>query len=165
MSLRLIFSLVVGVTLLSFFFAVFQVKAEKRGLQRELENRAAIVGENLEGKIEPLLKPRLHKRLQEVVTGLGNREHLKGIAIFDKSADSLATTPGLEDDLRGVLPQVIQVISSKVTYASFTTLRGKLTHIYILPLHDESEALGRSRFSTTPVSSRRRPRDFGGTHS
>ena len=45
MSLRLIISLVVGVTLLSFLFAVFQVKAEKRGLRRELENRAAIVGD------------------------------------------------------------------------------------------------------------------------
>ena len=64
MSLRLIFSLVVGVTLLSFLFAMFQVKAEKRGLQKELENRAAIVGESLEGKVEPLLSPRLHKRLQ-----------------------------------------------------------------------------------------------------
>ena len=48
-SLRLIFSLVVGVNLLSFLFAVFQVKAEKLGLRRELENRAAIVGESLEG--------------------------------------------------------------------------------------------------------------------
>jgi uncharacterized protein (DUF58 family) len=67
LSLRLIFSLVLGVTLLLFLFAVFQVKAEKRGLQKELENRAAIVGENLEGKVEPLISPRSHKRLREVV--------------------------------------------------------------------------------------------------
>src|SRR5579872_1223202 len=112
MSLRLIFSLVVGVTLLSLVFAVFQVKTEKRGLQRELENRAAIVGETLEVKVEPLLNPHLHKRLQQAVTEFGNREHLKGIAVFNRAGDSLATTPGLEDDLRSVLPQVIQVISS-----------------------------------------------------
>ena len=57
MSLRLIFSLVVGVTLLSFLFAVFRVRAEKRGQQRELENRAAIVGDNLEGKVDPCSTP------------------------------------------------------------------------------------------------------------
>ncbi|MDR3677019.1 MAG: hypothetical protein P4N24_16130, partial [Acidobacteriota bacterium] len=142
MSFRLILLLVVGVTCLSLIFAVFQVKAEKRGLQKELENRASMVGENLEGKVEPLLNRRSHKHLQEVVTQFGNREHLKGVAIFNKSGDCLATSPGLDGDLRGVLPQVIQVISSKITYASFTTLSGKLTHVLILPLHDESEALG-----------------------
>ncbi len=142
MSLRLIFSLVVGVTLVSFLFAVFQVKAEKRGLQKELENRAAMVGESLEGKVEPLLNPRSHKRLQAVVADSGSSEHLKGIAIFNKSGDSLAMTPGLEDYLRVVLPQVIQVIASKERYASFTTVNGKLTHIYILPLRDEAEVPG-----------------------
>ena len=35
-SLRLIVSLVVGVTLLSILFAVFQVKAEKRGLRKRI---------------------------------------------------------------------------------------------------------------------------------
>ena len=141
-SLRLIFSLVVGVTLLSFLFALFQVKAEKRRLQRELENRAAIVGENLEAKVEPFLYPRLHRHLQQVVTEFGNHEHLKGVAVFDKAGDNVATTAGLEDDLRPMLPQVIQVISSKVTYANFAILSGKLTHIYILPLHEDSEDLG-----------------------
>ena len=142
MSLRLIFSLVVGVTLVSFLFAVFRVKAEKRGLQKELENRAAVVGESLEGKVEPLLNPRLHRRLQAVVADSGSSEHLKGIAIFNKSGDTLAMSPGLEDYLRVVLPQAIQVIASKERYASFTTVNGKLTHIYILPLRDEAEVPG-----------------------
>ncbi|MGO8789887.1 MAG: trehalose-6-phosphate synthase [Terriglobia bacterium] len=142
MSLRLIISLVFGVTLLSILFAVFQVKAEKRGLRRELENRAAIVGDILQGKIEPLLGARSHKRLQAAVTDFGNIEHLRGIAVFSKKGDSLAKTPGLEDAVRLILPQVIQVISSKAKYASFTTLGGKLTHIYIFPLEEESEVVG-----------------------
>ena len=45
-SLRLIFSLVVGVTILSLPFAVFQTKREKRALRRDLENRAVITGES-----------------------------------------------------------------------------------------------------------------------
>ena len=142
MSLRLIFSLVVGVTLLSFLFAVFRVRAEKRGQKRELENRAAIVGDNLEAKVDPLLNPRLHKRFQAAVTNIGNSEHLRGIAIFDRSGTSLAATPGLEDYWRAMLPQAIQVMTAKMRYASFATLDGKLTHIYILPLQEESEVEG-----------------------
>ena len=112
-SLRLIVSLVVGVTLLSIPFAVSQVKTEKRGLRKELENRASIVGETLEAQVETLLDSRSRKRLQAIVTEFGNREHLKGIAIFNKAGDSLAQTPGFEKVLPVVIPQVIQVISSQ----------------------------------------------------
>jgi trehalose-6-phosphate synthase len=142
MSLRLIFSLIVGVTLLSFLFAMFQVKAEKRGLQKELENRAAIVGENVEAKVDPMLSPHLRKRLQAVVTNLGDSDHLVGIEVFDKAAASLAATPGLYADGVVVLPHVSQAIASGLRYASFSPLNGKLTHIYILPLMGESGVEG-----------------------
>src|SRR5271165_2575578 len=85
MSLRLIFSLVVGVTLLSFLIALFQVKAERRGLRHELESHAAIVADSLKGKVEPLLTFHYYKRIQAVVNDFGDSEHLKGIAIFNKS--------------------------------------------------------------------------------
>jgi len=141
-TLRLIVSLVVGVTLLSFLFAISQVKSEKRGLQTELENRAAIVGESLAGTVKPLLKPRSHKQLQSVVNEFDHSEHLKGAAVFNRSGDSLAATPGLDNHVRTVTPRVIQVISSGVEYASFTELQGKLTHVCILPLEDDSGVLG-----------------------
>jgi len=141
-SLRLIVSLVVGVTLLSIPFAVSQVKTEKRGLRKELENRASIVGETLEAQVETLLDSRSRKRLQAIVTEFGNREHLKGIAVFNKAGDSLAQTPGFEKLLPLVIPQVIQVISSQASYASYTPLNGRLTHIYILPIQNKSEVVG-----------------------
>ncbi len=141
-SLRLIISLVVGVTLLSILFAVFQVKTEKRGLRKDLENRAAIVGEGLEAKVVPLLEPRSRKRLQAVVTEFGDRSRLKGIAVFNKAGDSLAKTPGVANELQGILPQVIQVIATKASFACFTPVNGTLTHIYILPIQNDSELLG-----------------------
>jgi trehalose-6-phosphate synthase len=141
-SLRLIISLVVGVTLLSILFAVFQVKTEKRGLRKDLENRAAIVGEGLEAKVVPLLEPRSRKRLQAVVTEFGDRSRLKGIAVFNKAGDNLAKTPGIANELQGILPQVIQVIATKVSFACFTPVDGTLTHIYILPIQNDSELLG-----------------------
>ncbi len=141
-SIRLIISLVVGVTLLSILFAVFQVKAEKRGLRKDLENRAAIVGESLESKVAPLLDLRSRKRLQAVITQFGDRDHLKGIAVFSRSGDNIAKTQGVVDDLHEILPNVIQAIATKASYASFIPLNGALTHIYVLPIQNESEVLG-----------------------
>ncbi len=141
-SLRLILSLVVGVTLLSLIFAVFQVKREKRGLQKELENRAAMVGENLEGRVSPLLNPTSRKRLQAIIAKSEGSEHLQGIAIFDKSGANVAATPGWEGLWRAVRPQVSQAMASRSKYAEFTVLDGKPAHVYILPILDDSEVDG-----------------------
>src|ERR1035437_390592 len=95
MSFRLIISLIVGVTLLSFLFALFQVKAAKRGLRRDLEKRAAIEAESLEGRVEPLLEKRSRRHLQPFVTEIGNRQKLIGLAVFDAASNRLAITSGL----------------------------------------------------------------------
>jgi len=145
MSLRLVFSLIVGVTVLSYLFALFQVRAEKRALRKELTNRAEILAESLEGNVEPLLLLRekgSRRRLQTFVTDFGNRERVTGIAVLDTSGNTLAQTPGLENYLDGELPTISQVISSNLSYSGFTTLNLKPTHLYVLPLHDESGVVG-----------------------
>ena len=143
MSLRLVFSLIVGVTVLSYLFALFQVRAEKRALRKELTNRAEILAESLEGNVEPLLLGKgSRRRLQTFVTEFGNRERVTGIAVLDKSGNTLAQTPGLENYLDGELPTISQVISSNLRYSGFTTLNRKPTHLYVLPLHDESGVVG-----------------------
>ena len=54
-SLRLIVSLILGVTLLSAAFAIFQQRAEKRGLRDDLAKRAQILAESLGANVEPCL--------------------------------------------------------------------------------------------------------------
>ena len=145
MSLRLVFSLIVGVTVLSYLFALFQVRAEKRALRKELTNRAEILAESLEGNVEPLLLLRekgSHRRLQTFVTEFGNRERVTGIAVLDTLGNTLAQTPGLENCLAAELPTISQAIASNLGHSGFTTLNGKPTHLYVLPLHDESGVAG-----------------------
>lgn len=142
MSFRLIFSLVVGVTLLSFAFAAFQVRAQKRSLRGELENRAAILAESLEGKVTPLLQVPSHKRLQALARQFGNREHMLGIAVFDSSSKVLAATPGLDSLVKEGLTIISGAMASDVPYAGFRTANGKATHLYVLPLHDDSGEVG-----------------------
>ncbi len=135
MSLRLIVSLIVGVTLLSAVFAIFQQRAEKRGLRNDLAKRAEILAESLGANVEPLLAKSSRRNLQKIVTQFGNRERVTGIAVFDKSANTLAITPGLESYIIGELGTVSRVIAGDASYGGFTTLNQNPTYLYVLPLH------------------------------
>jgi len=142
MSFRLIFSLIVGVTLLSVVFAIFQQRAEKRGLRNDLAKRAEILAESLAANFEPLLAHSSRRNLQKIVTHFGNRERVTGIAVFDKSANRLAVTPGLEGYIDVELATVSRVIANDASYGSFTTLNQKPTYLYVLPLQGESGVAG-----------------------
>jgi trehalose 6-phosphate synthase len=141
-SLRLIVSLIVGVTLLSVVFAIFQQKAEKRGLRNDLAKRAEILAESLGANVEPLLAKGSRRNLQKIVTQFGNRERVTGIAVFDKSANTLAATPGLESYIIGEISTVSRVIAQDASYGGFTTLNQNPTYLYVLPLHGESGVAG-----------------------
>ena len=142
MSLRLILSLIVGVTLLSAVFAIFQQRAEKRGLRNELAKRAEILAESLGANVEPQLARSSHTNLQKIVTQFGNSERVTGIAVFDKSAHKLAFTPGLEPYITRDLSTVSQVIAKDASYGGFTTLNETPTYLYVLPLHSASGVAG-----------------------
>ena len=138
MSLRLIVCLIVGVSLLSAGFAIFQQRAEKRGLRNDLAKRAEILAESLGANVEPLLASNIRGELQNVVTRFGTRERDTGIAVFDKSGNRLAVSPGLEGFLPGGRETVLRVIARDASYGAFTTLNQAPAYLYVLPLHGES---------------------------
>jgi hypothetical protein len=148
-SLRLIVSLIVGVTLLSAVFAVIQQKAEKRGLRNDLAKRAEILAESLGTNVEPLLTSRSRHNLQKIVTQFGNRERVTGIAVFDKSAARLAITPGLQSYIEGEIDTLKHVIAQDSRYGDFIMLNQNPTYLYALPLHGESGVEGALAISTT----------------
>src|SRR5487761_1159173 len=91
----LILSLVIGITLVSYFFALFEVRADQRSLRQDLSRRAQIFAESLQETIEPMLQNRSHRALQRIVDRFGNRERLAGVAVYNNQKDLLAMTPGL----------------------------------------------------------------------
>jgi trehalose-6-phosphate synthase/uncharacterized membrane protein affecting hemolysin expression len=140
-SLRLIVSLILGVTLLSAVFAIIQQRAEKRGMRNDLAKRAEILAESLGANVEPLLTKRSRSNLQKIVTQFGNRERVTGIAVFDTSA-SLAITAGLQSYIDGEMGTIKQVMAQDTSYGGFITLNQNPTYLYVLPLHGESGVAG-----------------------
>src|SRR5258708_32569121 len=52
LSVRLIVSLIVGITLVSLGFSYYQVIGQKRALRSDLERRAEVLGESVAGNVE-----------------------------------------------------------------------------------------------------------------
>jgi alpha,alpha-trehalose-phosphate synthase [UDP-forming] len=142
LSVRLIVSLIVGITLVSLAFSYNEVRREKLGLRGDLEQRAEVLGESLAGYIEPYLEKQSHRELQRIVDRFANRERLEGMAIYNKDGALLAATPGLPDRLGEKPPLVVQAIAANRGSGQFTRLGTASVHIYAYPLRQHDEAVG-----------------------
>ncbi len=99
-SLRLIFSLIAGITVVTFLFARYQVRSQKRWLWKDLDSHSQMLGQSLEEVVEPLLDFESIKLLQGTINRFARSEHVLGIAIYGGAAKRLAITPRLKSIFR-----------------------------------------------------------------
>jgi len=142
LSIRLIVSLIVGITLVSLFSSYYEALGEKRRLSRDLERRAEVLGESLAGNVERDLEKDSLQDLHHIVEHFGNREHLSGLAIYDRQGDLLAVTPELASTL-AIVPSVMsQSLRENHGAGAFQRVGKASLHIYALPLHHHDEVIG-----------------------
>ena len=135
LTLRLTISLIVGITLISLFSSYYEVRFQKRGLRRDLEHRAEVLGESLADKVEPYLKKGSRKDLQLIVDRFGNREHLAGVVVYNPQGEFIAITPGLASRLTAEPAVVEQAATKGQSAGAFLRLGDAPVYIYALPLH------------------------------
>jgi alpha,alpha-trehalose-phosphate synthase [UDP-forming] len=142
LSIRLIVSLIVGITLVSLSSSYYEVLVGKRGLRRDLERRAEVLGESLAGNVERDLEKDSVQDLQRIVEHFGNREHLSGLAVYGRQGDLLAVTPELASTL-ATLPSIVsQALRENHGAGAFQRVGDASLHIYALPLHQHDEVIG-----------------------
>jgi trehalose 6-phosphate synthase len=142
LSIRLIVSLIVGITLVSLSSSYYEALSEKRALRRDLERRAEVLGESLAGNVERDLEQDSAQDLQRIVEHFGNREHLSGLAIYGRQGDLLAVTPELKSTLATVPSVMSQALRENHGAGEFQRVGDASLHIYALPLHQHDEVIG-----------------------
>jgi alpha,alpha-trehalose-phosphate synthase [UDP-forming] len=155
LSVRLIVSLIVGITLVSLGFSYYEVLAEKNALRTDLEHRAEMLGESLAGNVQqswdaayarnpnqPPINESQHTDLQHLVQQFGNREHLLGVAIYDRDGKRVAITPELAQTLIASPSQIFRAIKYGREDDSFSRLGSAQVHILALPIHRQDEIVG-----------------------
>src|SRR3989304_5651173 len=141
-TLRLIFSLVIVVTLVVSLFAFVQVRQEKERLSEELERRTAILAESLKESVEPLMEKGPSKNLQRIVEKFGNRERLSGVAVYDPQGNPLAITPSLASQLKTSPALLFEALNGDAGVGGFESLDDRTMHFYAVPLHDQESITG-----------------------
>jgi len=142
LSVRLIVSLIVGITLVSLAFSYYEVRTEKRGLARELETKAEVFAESLAGNIEPHLAKGSQKELQRIVERFGNRHNLDGVAIYNLQGLPVAVTPGLARRIPDPPVVVTRAVADNKGLSQFVHVDHSYVHIYALPLHQKDQVAG-----------------------
>jgi alpha,alpha-trehalose-phosphate synthase [UDP-forming] len=142
LSARLIVSLIVGITLVSLGFSYYEVVVQKRALRSDLERRAEVLSESLAGNVEKSWETGSERGLQRLVQRFGNREHLLGVAVYDRQGKAVAITSELGQVLRAAPPNVIQAMSEGHGESSFVRVGNDPVHIFALPVHRQDEIVG-----------------------
>jgi trehalose 6-phosphate synthase len=101
-----------------------------------------VLAESLAGNVEPHLEKESPRELQRIVERFGNREHLDGVAIYDKRGVPIAVTPGLARSLAEQPTLVSHVIAGNQSSAVFTRVGNRSVHICGVPLHQHDEVAG-----------------------
>jgi trehalose-6-phosphate synthase len=142
LSVRLIVSLILGITLVSLAFSYYQVVGEKRALRGDLERRSEVLGESLAGNVEKALGTGSNQALQRLVQRFGNREHLIGVAVYDRQAQVVAMTPELGKILTASPQALTQAIQKDHDESSFVKLGKIPVLIFAVPLRHQDVLVG-----------------------
>jgi alpha,alpha-trehalose-phosphate synthase [UDP-forming] len=145
-TLKIVLPLIVSVVVVSLLFAAYQVRTQKRNLRNDLSRRAEILAESLQENVEPLLEKtpekNQEKSLQRLVDRFGQREHLKGVVVYNTAGAVLASTPGLASFFPSRPSAAARAAERDSGYAEFTRANDTPIHIYAQPLHRNGEPAG-----------------------
>jgi alpha,alpha-trehalose-phosphate synthase [UDP-forming] len=142
LSVRLIVSLIVGITLVSLGFSYYEVVGEKRALRSDLERRAEVLGESVAANVEKSWEGGSERGLQRLVQRFANREHLLGVAVYDRQGKVVAITSELAAVLTSAPQQVTQAIAEGHGESAFTRFGSGPVHVFALPLHRQDQTIG-----------------------
>ena len=141
-TLKLVLPLAVSVVCVSLLYAAYQVRTERRNLRNDLARRAATLAESLQESVEALSGRSNDKNLQRIVERFGQREHLLGVAIYDRFGTALAITPGLPDKFDSRPAAADQAVKLDAGSGEFFDIAGDSFYAYSLPLHHDSDPSG-----------------------
>jgi alpha,alpha-trehalose-phosphate synthase [UDP-forming] len=142
LSARLIISLIVGVSLVSLCSSGYEVLVGKRSLRRDLQRRAEVLGESLAGNVDRDIEKGAIQTLQRTVQRFANREHLKGLAVYDPQGHVIAVTTDLAAQMSNAPNVVLQTLKEDHETDVFQKLADSRMHICALPLHSQDKFLG-----------------------
>jgi alpha,alpha-trehalose-phosphate synthase [UDP-forming] len=144
-TLKLVLPLITSVALVSLLFAAYQVRTERRNLRNDLARRAELLTESLQESIQPLFEKNernSEKSMQRVVDRFAQREHMKGIAVYEAGGNLSVMTSTLGDAFKQIPAVAQKSIATDAGHGEFTQIADTPMYLYALPLERGEKAAG-----------------------
>ncbi|HLK03323.1 MAG TPA: trehalose-6-phosphate synthase [Candidatus Acidoferrum sp.] len=144
-TLKIVLPLVVSVAAVSLLFAGYQVRTERKSLRTDLARRAELLAESLQESIEPQFEKRDHageRAMQRVVDRFAQREHMKGIGVYEADGSALVLTPALGGYFRSAPATAVSAVARDDKESSSEAVGDTPVFFYSLPLHRNDKASG-----------------------
>jgi trehalose 6-phosphate synthase len=144
-TIKIALPLVVSVAVVSLLFAAYQVRTERKALKNDLSRRAELLAESLQETIEPQFEKNergTERAIQRVVDRFTQREHMKGIAVYQSDGLMLAMTSTLGAKFRSAPATAIRAVAQDKGESDWDTIGEAPMYFYSLPLHRQDKAEG-----------------------
>jgi alpha,alpha-trehalose-phosphate synthase [UDP-forming] len=141
-TLKIVLPLAISVICVSLLYSAYQIRTERRNLRNDLIRRAATLADSLQDSIEAATGQTTSKNVQRIVARFGQREHLLGIGVYDRSGSVVALTPGLPAYFQALPPVAAKAVKTDAGANEFLNLDKSPVHVCALPLHRASDQSG-----------------------
>ena len=146
-TLKLVLPLIISVALVSLLFAAYQVRVQRKNLRTDLSRRAELLAESLQEAIEPLFEKNdrtSDKAMQRVLDRFAQREHMKGIAVYEADKNPRVLTSSLGDTFKQAPPPAVakRSIEQGAGQGEFTRANGNAMYLYSVPLERDGKTAG-----------------------
>jgi len=142
LAYRLNLLLIAGVAAVDMGFAYYQVRYERRGLERDLQRPALDLAESEAKAVEPLLAAHSFRSLQAMVDRSTGRERLAGMMVADSNGEPVAITSGLVARLNGKPPDILHGDGQDEARGEFIELGGVRLHAAVVPVRTSDATIG-----------------------
>ncbi len=139
---RLIGWLVLCVLLVSVFSSYYQAEREKFVMRRELSQRAELLGEGLQPRVESLVRREDFRELQRLATRLGKKDQRTGIVVYGDGERPMAISESLNGWVPSRPEMVTRAMREDASQGAFLRLKGVPVHYQAVPLHGEDGMAG-----------------------
>src|SRR5262249_2206071 len=143
--LKLVLPLIGSVAFVCLFFAVYSVQKDRRNQQNDLARRSETLAASLQEIVEPIFERNAKtadKALQRVVDRFGQRENLKGVAVYDAAGSALAVTPGVGRTFHTIPAVAAEAAKNDKPGGEFQRVSDRPLYIFAAPLHREEKVAG-----------------------
>ena len=121
-------------------FTFLQIREERTRLVRDLERRAALLGEGLKEAVDPVMGGRSTAPIERILKRFGRPNQV--IAVYDQLANPIARVPESVEPRAVTIPEITESLAMNAIRYGFREIDGHPVYVYATPIDRNERPIG-----------------------